>query len=209
MSLVFDEDHNDPVKLAARNSVGGYIQSILFARAGLRNLEIMGLKPSCNGQWVIHDYGCADGFGTVVLASEFYGAFVKGIDISTMYINRARELFPTLSWEVGDICDPQEDADIIWSSHTLEHLKDPPAALGKLIERARLLVVSIFPEITAFDRTHEGAMPTTEFQRIAMENYGDSFVESTNYITLRKDVRTGNYLKESNVLVVFRGKAPV
>jgi len=208
---VFDEDFNDPAKLAQRIRVGGPLQSIQFAIAALRRLEAGGLKWYKFSPYTIHDYGCADGFGTVVLASEFPFGKVTGIDISTMYIERARELFPHLEWKVGDITDPQEEADIIWTSHTIEHLEDPIGAIDKLLKKTKKLLIIIVPPVGYGDTTHEGTLPSDVFLTKLSERFGNLLLYDDDYMTFRFNVDAvlpeHRLLRERNFMIVLRGQA--
>ena len=208
---VFDEDFNDPAKLVQRTRVGGPLQSILFTTTALRHLEIGGLKWHKFSPYTIHDYGCADGFGTVTLASEFPFNKVTGIDISTMYIDRARELFPHLEWKVGDITNPQEEADIIWTTHTIEHLKDPVDAVAKLLKKTKHLLVIVVPPVGYGDETHEGTLPTDVFLQTLGERFGHLLLYDDDYMTFRFNVDAvrpeHKLLRERNFMIVLRGQA--
>lgn len=206
---VWEEDYEDPARLEQWTRVGGGLQSTLFTIETLRKLEWAGLKPHKFGDFDIHDYGCANGFGTMVLASEFPFAQVKGIDISKQYIEHAKKLFPSLTFEQGDINKPKEVADIIWTTHTVEHLKKPVECVENLCQHARQFVVVVTPPIAPNNRdeTHRGSPDTIEYLKGLNDCVGELLLLQTDYITWRKNAENGLVIKEGNILLAFRGLA--
>ena len=127
------------------HEVGGPLQSSLFyqkALTGLLNNPITShILNTCG---VIHDYGCADGAGTAVLQTLFPHAVVKGFDINSDIIERAKNFWPPfIEFEQKDLNDISEKAGLIWCSHTLEHSKKPLEAVEKLRKFCAWLVLIV------------------------------------------------------------------
>jgi len=205
---VFKEDHEDQAKLAERTRVGGPIQSANFMMALLRHLEYLGLKPNVAAEWTIHDYGCADGFGTMLLAATYPSAKVVGKDISHMYINRAKSLFPTIGWEVCDVEEPQGEADYIFSLHTLEHVEHPIEAIEKLVNLTKVALFVVVPPVAENDQTHPGGMDTAHFLDAVDAKFKDAVVGAHRYMTPRLNVDTGKIMMEHNLMMALKGALP-
>ncbi len=204
---VYEEDYTDPKNLQKRLDAGGPLQSIIFMMESLRQLEFYGLKWQRLGQYVIHDYGCACGFGTAVLACEFPHCKTVGLDLNPTFIDFAKETFPTLEWQIGDVRDPQEDADIIWTSHTVEHIKRPDLAILKLVEQSRLMTVVILPPIELGEVTHKGAMLTEDLMKALHATLADRLLLLARYSTTRVHRPTKSNFLEHSIMLVFRGSA--
>lgn len=88
------------------------------------------------------DVGTATGAGAALLARFYSAGFfgfpmqVEGIDMSPQNQVYARAVFPELHYEVGDFFDyrPGHQWDLVYCSHTIEHIWDP----WPWIERVRL-----------------------------------------------------------------------
>ena len=186
---------------------GGSYQSLLFAFNALRVLwqeihslaewQIEGDNVSAP-KIVVHDYGCALGDGTALLQAALPVARVIGVDFSEEGICRAQERWPTLSFKVGDITHP-EDADIIWTSHTLEHVEDPSAAVALLLKHCKSLVVVVPYIVPEMHGGHEGSPATQEWVSKCPKP-----LTKDCYMTFRK---TSDHegIPESNVLLVWKG----
>jgi trans-aconitate methyltransferase len=153
----------------------------------------------------IHDYGCAHGDGTAVLKSTFPMAKVCGVDLSEEAIEQARYRWPTLEFRVGDIRDPQEEVDFIYTSHTIEHLVDPPSVINNLLKFCRVLVV-VVPTITdEHDGGHVGAMETSKLIDELESSVGE--LTRTGFTTMRDNVEeTGHCIVEANNMFVIAGE---
>jgi trans-aconitate methyltransferase len=130
-------------------------------------------------------------------------AKVKGFDISSDAIEQARDRWPTLEFSVADIRDPQENADIIFTSHTIEHVQDPVSTIMRLREHCQVLVV-IVPTITDEKHGgHIGAMTTEELAVRLQAELGD--ISATEFLTLRHDMEHDTPLPEASNLMVIKG----
>ena len=112
---------------------GGNFQSLQFALGTLASPDVMDalakLTPRCGASLSdllgikIIDYGCALGDGTALLKVVFPYADVIGVDISAKAVEVAKSRWPIIDFKVGSILEPEE-ADLIWTSHTVEHFED-------------------------------------------------------------------------------------
>jgi 2-polyprenyl-3-methyl-5-hydroxy-6-metoxy-1,4-benzoquinol methylase len=91
----------------------------------------------------IHDYGCAEGDGTMYLKCVFPFASVKGIDFHPKAIELAKERWTShdITWEVGDVTDPAE-CDILTCTQTMDHVDDIPSAINRCIDRSKVFIMS-------------------------------------------------------------------
>ena len=194
--LVYEEtaeDWDDRFTSGSWSVAGGTYQSAQFMYTLLQMLEFpkawstveknpdTGLIDGFRAR--IHDYGCALGDGTALLQIRFPLAKVVGIDHSPKGIEEAKKRWPTVDFKVGDICNPTEMADVIFTSHTLEHLKEPDRAVRKLMQYCGVLI-AIFPPITKENNgNHDGAEPVEDWLRRLPPP-----VIKDRFLTIRKDV---------------------
>jgi len=84
---------------------------------------------------VIHDYGCGEGDGTMFLKAVFPAAEVVGYDNWPAAITNCKVRWGNrdVKWEVGDVTEPTEKADLIFSTCTIDHVDE----IGETIERLR------------------------------------------------------------------------
>ncbi len=201
-------------------AAGGNIQSLTFYLAAMSKLailspfkEYMGWGIDDNG-WVkhyaisIHDYGCSHGDGTAVLQSAFPMATIKGFDISEGAIAEAWNRWPTIEFEVGDVTDPKEKVNIIYCSHTLEHLADPAGTIMNLRKYCNLLVI-VLPTITEdMDGGHTGALTTDEVMCAVLPDI--THHAALGFQTLRTNVQAlygeREAIIEANNMFVLQGE---
>jgi 2-polyprenyl-3-methyl-5-hydroxy-6-metoxy-1,4-benzoquinol methylase len=114
--------------------------SILEQRSEVNYREILGaIRAYAQGGTAL-DYGCGVGMLSMLLAKQ--GFVVTGIDISTMFIERAQKSFPESPLITFGVIDglplPYDDAsyDVIASSSVLEHCTEIDSLL---LEFRRLL----------------------------------------------------------------------
>lgn len=93
---------------------------------------------------MIHDYGCGEGDGTVFIRCIIPFAEVVGIDLWPGAIENARKRWTDrrIRWEVGDVTEPKERADIIISTTTVDHVEDVAGCIEGLREKADWVVVN-------------------------------------------------------------------
>ena len=195
-----------------RAEAGGNIQSLTFYYAALNRIAQLPLIKDLS-QWhmvdglvkykqaKVHDYGCAEGDGTALLQVMFPLCEVVGIDASPEAIAVATQRWPTMEFRLGDIREPDEQAHIIYTSHTIEHFKDPGAIIDGLREMCQVLIV-IFPPIKkGKDGGHKGAALTEEWMpKVLMRHDGYKI----SFMTCRRSGEEA--LPEGNILLFMQGK---
>ena len=207
MDLHMDEDYGWRFTSGDWGRAGGNVQSVLFAGSALHALAARAAwlwEYMLAGQRLV-DYGCAMGDGSAALAAALPQLSITGCDWSPAAVALAQQRWPTLTFLVDDIRTPTQDAHVIWTSHTLEHLADPAAAVEALRARCHLLV-ALFPPITTPQTTgpHVGAPSLASWSR---EVETPLFV--TQFSTLRRDPEcAGSLLEEPSLLCVWRGTHP-
>lgn len=104
--------------------------------------DYMRSKPA-GARFSILDVGCGTGHGSQLLALLFgrgifgYHATVTGIDIVERWRNHIAVACPHVDHRVGDIFDLSESWDIVFCSHTIEHVEDWQGFCRRLQELAR------------------------------------------------------------------------
>jgi 2-polyprenyl-3-methyl-5-hydroxy-6-metoxy-1,4-benzoquinol methylase len=150
----------------------------------------------------IHDWGCGFGSGTALLQATFPTSAVVGYDYSPDVIEMARDYWPVIDFLVGDIREAGDKADIIFTSHTIEHMQDPVAIIERLRGLCCWLVV-VVPVITAEkDGGHPDAVPTEEWYKLI----SPPPLATTMYTTVRKNRTDHPLMPESNILMFMQGK---
>jgi len=154
--------------------------------------------------FTLRDYGCAEGDGTAILQVHFPTAEVIGTDISPLAVASAKRRWPTLAFEVGDIRDPKP-ADVIFTSHTVEHLIDPYEAIKGLLNNCQFLIVCV-PPVADGEETHDGAPYTSEWLfKLVMNIRSTNALTICRFDTIRLDVENYNQLLEHHILLMARG----
>ena len=91
----------------------------------LRLEAVAALVEPCEGDWIL-DLGCAAGAISHYLST--FGCETVGVDAEPRAVAKARELFPTLRFELADVADlPFEDGsfDKAVAADLVEHLDEP------------------------------------------------------------------------------------
>ena len=210
-------DH-DPVQWA---EAGGNIQSLTFYFTALNRIAALPVIKELTAwhimerdetgqasliqykQVKVHDYGCGEGDGTALLQVMFPLSDIVGIDASQAARDVASKRWPTLEFRLGDIQDPQEDVHIIYTSHTIEHFKDPGAIIDKLRAKCQILI-AVFPPIKpGKDGGHKDAALTEEWlPKVLMEHDGLKM----SFMTCRKASPATEALPEGNILLLVQGE---
>ena len=185
------------------------MQSLGFVFGAVCTLRDAGFLPNIyDAGRSLHDYGCAEGDGTAALASLLPHLMIKGFDISPIAVARAQQRWPTLPFEVGDIRSPKTAANVIWTSHTLEHLVNPEQVVGVLRQYCKWLIVLVPPtpgnEVTG---PHIGAVPFEEWiDKVAVRpNNCYSFAT-----TRQRRIHSGlEMCEESSRLLIWEGNNPM
>lgn len=219
------EDMNARFQHGGFAGAGGNAQSLTFARCAwdiiLESSPLVDtLKPFigwtaienpdgtlliAGSSLLIYDIGCAEGDGTAVLQSYFPLSEVIGIDISDAAVERAAARWPHITFQQGDILDPDfDEASIIFTSHTLEHLEHPAQVVENLRQLCTALVV-VVPPIDESQRgeAHIGAVPTEDW----LAQVEDPPIFRTVFSTLRPNLENEEepVIMETSMLLIWRG----
>ena len=91
------------------------------------------------------DFGCGNGVLTYWLTKFGYGCRVVGIDVSLSAIKQARNQYSAEGLSFLHISEgiPDEHYDMVVSSHVLEHVEDPVAALNELRNFGECFVLEV------------------------------------------------------------------
>jgi SAM-dependent methyltransferase len=149
----------------------------------------------------IHDWGCAFGNGTALIQSVFPTAKVVGYDYSEECVKMSKYRWPTLDFVVKNINDADDIADIIFSSHTIEHTERPDRVIANLRKLCQWLVVLIPPILPDKDGGHEGAMLTKE----VLNSIKPAPIFMDTYRTVRRYGNDGKMMIEANILMLIQG----
>ena len=120
-------------------------QTMYFADIARKAFPDWFTRELNRNNWTVTDWGCAEGEGTALLAKAFPNCAFKGIDFSHTAVEKARNKFPACDFEVGDITKVIPESDVIFSSNTLEHLRDVGTILKNLVLAARNHTVFLLP----------------------------------------------------------------
>ena len=107
---------------------------------------LMNVLPS-NGRFSLLDIGCASGYGLNLIKENYPLASLHGLDFSGVAIGKAREAYPEIEFEHGDIQDYKfsKKYDYIVLTRTLEHLTDPFVIIDKCLEYAESVIINTPP----------------------------------------------------------------
>lgn len=123
----------------------GREQSVYFAKVAVDHFPEWFVSELSQNEWELRDYGCAQGDGTAFIAQHFPSCTVTGIDISEEAVKKAAERYPYCEFVSGNMENEIDESDIIFSSNTLEHMKNPKKILKELVKNARKYAVLLVP----------------------------------------------------------------
>ena len=205
---VIEEDWNERFVSGGWSKVGGNLQSLIFCVRALQAIHESPYGDFLNklqsGFYTLHDYGCAEGDGTAFLQARFPLARVTGFDTSEGGLARARTRWPTVCFKRGDVRDPQEDANVIWTSHTVEHMTDPAHVVWNLMGKCKWLVVLV-PPIPKGDQSaaHTNAVPIN----VWVNQLPTPPLHTCHFTTERIDPeKAGHLFIEDSFLFIFQGR---
>ena len=123
----------------------GEKQSEFFAKMLVNALpKWLRKEMQCNDYTVI-DYGCAEGAGTAYIARHFPRCSFTGVDFAVSAVENAQKNHPVCNYRVGNIMNGIEQSDIVITSNTLEHFKNPIELLNKLVTCAVHHAIILLP----------------------------------------------------------------
>lgn len=120
-------------------------QSAFFSKIAIDAFPSWLKRDITKENWSVHDLGCAEGAGTAEFARYFPNCKFTGVDFSKSAIEKANERHPFCDFVVGDITGQIEQADIIFCSNVLEHMKQPRIVLENMIKAARRHAIFLIP----------------------------------------------------------------
>lgn len=154
-------------------SLNGPAQSRGFAWLALHEIPEWLLLTIRQDDLTVVDWGCAQGDGTDVWASYMPASNLHGVDFSATAIGQALKRYPNITFECSDWLSSEDSSsdnyDIVFSSNTLEHFREPYAVLARLAKRARKAVVLLLPyrEINRIDEHDHTFLPENIPAKIA------------------------------------------
>lgn len=124
-------------------------QSIFFMNLALEIFPAWFKKELAKQSMTICDWGCAEGDGTNLLATNFTNCKVEGIDFAATAVENANKRYnrANLSFISKDILKNKhaKKYDIVLTSNVLEHFHDPWNVFDKVSQYARDYFVMIIP----------------------------------------------------------------
>lgn len=139
------EDYWDMLFTHTWEARRGRGQTIFFANVALDHFPDWFKEEIDSHSYSICDVGCALGDGVDVIAKAFPSSKVIGIDFSEEAINKAKQYYPSYTFEVADILQMTDQYDVIFSSNTLEHFHDPFPILHKMLQHSNKYLVLLLP----------------------------------------------------------------
>lgn len=122
----------------------GCEQSRFFAKVAFSAMPEFLKRELTKNSWTVLDIGCAMGDGTAYLAKQFPYCRFTGQDISPAAVESAKNTYPHCDFIVGDISSIKK-VDVVFSSNTLEHLKNPNILMEQMCDSAEKYVVHLLP----------------------------------------------------------------
>ena len=145
----------------------GREQTTFFLNLLLENLPKRLLNEILENKYSVCDAGCAEGDGTNILAQKFKESDVIGIDFSVEAVNKAKEYYPGVKFEQGDIMNLAQNYDIVLCSNVLEHFSNPFDIIPRLIDKTGKHLIIMIPFLE-YERIKEHAF-TFEYSSFPLE----------------------------------------
>lgn len=184
----------------------GREQSRFFSDIALEKMPDWFVRLAAEKRWSICDWGCAQGDGTKVLADFFRNSEVIGVDFAAEGIEKATEAYGNDCQFISDDFLRQETSlkyDVLFSSNTLEHFKEPWEVIKKLAERANDFMVFLLP-FEEYERISEHFV-TFDFASFPLA-FDDWF--AVHSATLDVSKREPSYWHGKQILVIYgRGES--
>lgn len=123
----------------------GPAQSLFFYNLAAKCFPAWFTRDINTNHLSVCDFGCAEGDGAAVLGKLFPSSDVWGLDISEAAVSLARERYPRHSFICGDIDKIENSFDVMFSSNTLEHFKNPMDVFSKITAHSKKYAVLLIP----------------------------------------------------------------
>lgn len=91
------------------------------------------------------DLGCAEGEGVDILGGLFPHSRMIGSDVSDAALERARNYYPQYEFVQADINNLPFDADVMFTSNTLEHFHEPDSIIENVLPHCGKYFVMLIP----------------------------------------------------------------
>lgn len=124
---------------------GGREQSLFFSKVAHCAMPDFLVRDLSKNSWSVVDVGCAEGEGTAYLARQFPLCHFTGVDFSEKAIQKAAQRHSNCDFAVSDIYKEVVAADVVFSSNTLEHLRDPRTLMERMCAAAGKYTVLLLP----------------------------------------------------------------
>jgi O-antigen biosynthesis protein len=127
----------------------GQAQTTFFINLLIDHLPTWLQNDLKTNEVLICDAGCAEGQGTNLFKKQFPKIRIEGIDFSEVAINKAKEMYPELSFKKDDIYQLENDYEVIFVSNVLEHFEEPFTLIKNLLNKAQqhLIIMVPFQEV--------------------------------------------------------------
>ncbi|HFL3605261.1 TPA: glycosyltransferase [Clostridioides difficile] len=123
----------------------GREQSIFFYRLAISLIPEWIKKEINENGYSICDLGCAQGDGTNILYEKFQNSDIYGVDFSEDAIELSKSNFNNINFYQEDIVEFNNCYDVLFSSNTLEHFKEPFKIINELVEKSRCYTILLLP----------------------------------------------------------------
>lgn len=153
--------------------------------------------------YTICDMGCGMGEGTQKLHENFPNSKVIGVDFAPNAIEKANQKYSdkNISFICDDIFKIDNDFDIIITSHTLEHFKEPIKIANKLSKKCKFLIITVpFRE-----------NPLWEEHVFSFDYNSFPFNLQDKQLSFYKEIeptffKAGNYFLKEQIMVIYSNK---
>ncbi|KKK49363.1 hypothetical protein LCGC14_3135820 [marine sediment metagenome] len=189
-------DHQHSTNFEWREAGGG-IQSLCFY------LSVLDVIGPVDDKGTIHDYGCGMGDGIALIQAAIPHALCRGFDVDGERIAGARNRWPTIPFQIGNVATTGRKADIIMSIHTLEHVPNALSVVSRLRSLCKSLVI-VYPDLTHEARGGHSleALAADEF----CEGVKEHATHMSHYVTARRYSHDEPLMLEGNNLFVLEGE---
>lgn len=124
---------------------GGEAQSVFFYTLAMNMLPKWLETEIIQQEYSICDMGCAEGDGTAILHKKFFNSKVYGVDFAKEAIELAINKYRGIEFNTGNINQFICEQDILFSSNTLEHFRNPWDLVKELMNGGQKYTILLLP----------------------------------------------------------------